>query len=224
MARGSASGASRGFWRSAAWPRPSWAVRSRSNAIRRLPATSARRLSTSAPMAGAGRTTRSSTRLPSERIAKTVESFERTIGIRPEGWYCRYAPSIATRRLLVEEGGFLYDSDRYADGLPYWVTGLGGPHLVVPYGLPNNDAKVMGGGIATAGQFFEALRDAFDMLYREGASAPKMMSVGLHLRIAGHPARAAGLERFLDHVQRHSGAWVCRRIDIARHWHAHHRP
>jgi allantoinase len=157
-----------------------------------------------------------------ERIARTVESMERTIGARPLGWYCRYSPSVNTRRLLAEHGGFLYDSDSYADELPYWVEVEGRPHLVVPYGLTNNDAKFIRGGLATGGQFFEMLRDAFDVLYREGASAPKMMSVGLHLRLAGHPARAAGLERFLDHVAEHPGVWVCRRGDIARHWHTHH--
>lgn len=159
-----------------------------------------------------------------ERIARAIDSITRTIGTRPLGWYCRYAPSINTRRLLVEEGGFLYDADSYNDELPYWTQVQGKPHLVVPYGLTNNDAKFIRGGLATAGDFFEMLRDAFDFLYREGAATPKMMSVGLHMRISGHPARAAGLERFLDHVSKHSGVWVCRRGDIARHWHAHHRP
>jgi len=158
------------------------------------------------------------------RIARTVESIARTTGARPEGWYCRYGPSVNTRRLLVEEGGFLYDSDAYNDELPYWVEVAGRRHLVVPYGLVNNDAKFMRGALATAGQFFEALRDAFDVLYAEGRHLPKMMSVGLHLRVVGHPARAAGLERFLDHVARHEGVWVCRRGDIARHWHEHHQP
>jgi peptidoglycan/xylan/chitin deacetylase (PgdA/CDA1 family) len=101
---------------------------------------------------------------------------------------------------------------------------LGKPHLVVPYGLANNDAKFMRGAMATGNDFFDYLRDTFDMLYAEGATAPKMMSVGLHLRIIGHPGRAAGLQRFLDYVQKHQQVWICRRGDIARHWHATHPP
>jgi allantoinase len=157
-----------------------------------------------------------------ERIRKTIESLSRSVGGRPLGWYCRYGPSINTRRLVVEEGGFLYDSDAYNDELPYWTKVLGRPHLVVPYGLANNDAKFARGAMATASDLFEYLRDAFDLLYAEGATAPKMMSVGLHTRIIGHPGRAAGLLRFLDHVQLHPQVWVCRRADIARHWHASH--
>jgi peptidoglycan/xylan/chitin deacetylase (PgdA/CDA1 family) len=157
------------------------------------------------------------------QIAHAVSSIEETTGARPLGWYCRYAPSLATRRLLVEQG-FLYDSDAYNDELPYWVRVGDRPHLVVPYTLTNNDTKFFRGGMSTGGQFFDYLRDAFDMLYREGARQPRMMSVGLHCRIAGHPGRAVGLDRFLDHVSRHSGVWICRRGDIARHWHAEHRP
>lgn len=159
-----------------------------------------------------------------ERIRRTVDSIARTTGERPLGWYCRYGPSVNTRRLVAEEGGFLYDSDAYNDELPYWTSVGGRPHLVVPYGLVNNDAKFIRGGMATGNDFFEYLRDAFDMLYREGRTQPKMMSVGLHLRLIGHPGRAAGLERFLDRVVRHHGVWVCRRADIARHWHATHPP
>jgi allantoinase len=160
-----------------------------------------------------------------ERIRRTVESIERTTGERPHGWYCRYGPSLNTRRLVEEEGGFLYDSDAYNDELPYWLPGSASPraHLVVPYSLAHNDAKFMRAGMSTAQQFFEYLRDSFDMLHAEGASAPRMMSVGLHMRVAGHPGRAAGLERFLDHVRKHEDVWVCRRVDIARHWHRHHR-
>ena len=159
-----------------------------------------------------------------ERIRNTIDSLKRTTGERPLGWYCRYGPSVNTRRLVVEEGGFLYDSDAYNDELPYWRTVLGRPHLIVPYGLTNNDAKYIRGAMATANDLFEVLRDAFDLLYAEGASAPKMMSVGLHTRLTGHPARAAGLARFLDHVATHPQVWVCRRADIARHWHAVHPP
>jgi len=122
----------------------------------------------------------------------------------------------------MEEGGFLYDSDAYNDELPYWLGTEDKPHLIVPYSLANNDAKFIRGGMSTGQHFFDYLRDSFDMLYREGKTAPKMMSVGLHLRVAGHPGRAAGLERFLDHVAQHEDVWVTRRADIARHWHAHH--
>jgi peptidoglycan/xylan/chitin deacetylase (PgdA/CDA1 family) len=157
-----------------------------------------------------------------ERIRKAVASLTRTIGERPLGWYCRYGAGVNTRRLVVEEGGFLYDSDAYNDELPYWTTVSGKSHLIVPYGLVNNDAKFMRGAMATADDFFVYLRDAFDMLHAEGATAPKMMSVGLHTRIAGHPGRAAGLARFLDHIAARDAVWVCRRADIARHWIATH--
>ena len=158
------------------------------------------------------------------RIRQALDSIEASTGARPEGWYCRYGPSINTRALLVEQGGLLYDSDAYNDELPYWVDVSGSPHLVVPYGLVNNDAKFMRGALATGEQFFEFLRDGFDLLYAEGEHTPKMMSVGLHLRIIGHPARAAGLQRFLDYVGQHDHVWVCRRSDIARHWRTHHQP
>jgi len=155
-------------------------------------------------------------------IARAVASLGRTVGQRPVGWYCRYAPSINTRRLLIEEGGFLYDSDAYNDELPYWVTVGGRGHLVVPYTLTNNDTKFGRGVFATSDDFFAFCLDAFDLLYREGQTVPKMMSVGLHLRQIGHPARAAGLERFLDHVRAHPSVWICRRDQIARHWIATH--
>jgi allantoinase len=159
-----------------------------------------------------------------DHIGRAIASLTRTVGERPVGWYCRYAPSANTRRLLVEEGGFLYDSDSYSDELPYWVRVGDKPHLVVPYTMTNNDSKYMRSGMTTSDQFFTLCRDAFDVLYAEGKTHPKMMSVGLHMRITGHPARAAGLARFLDHVVRHEDVWVCRRVDIARHWHEHHRP
>jgi allantoinase len=159
-----------------------------------------------------------------ERIHRTVASIERSVGARPLGWYCRYGPSVNTRRLIAEEGGFLYDSDAYNDDLPYWTQVAGHHHLVVPYGLANNDTKFIRGAMATGRDFFEYLRDAFDLLYREGAAQPKMMSIGLHLRLIGQPGRAAGLERFLDHVTQQTDVWVCRRIDVARHWYATHPP
>jgi allantoinase len=157
-----------------------------------------------------------------EHIRRAVESLRRTVGDRPYGWYCRYGPSVNTRRLLVEEGGFLYDSDAYNDELPYWVRVAGKTHLVVPYTLTNNDAKFGVSALSTGEEFFTLLRDCFDMLYREGVTQPKMMSVGLHMRLVGHPTRAAGLERFLDYVLRQKDVWICRRLDIARHWIEHH--
>ena len=153
-----------------------------------------------------------------EHIHRAVASLQKTIGERPLGWYCRYAPSENTRQLLVEEGGFLYDSDAYNDELPYWTVVKDRPHLVVPYTLTNNDTKFMRGFWGTAEDYFIYLKDAFDMLYKEGQTAPKMMSVGIHMRIAGHPGRAAGLERFLEYVAGFDDIWICRRDDIAKHW------
>ena len=156
-----------------------------------------------------------------EHIRKAVHSLERTVGARPEGWYCRYGPSVNTRRLLVEHGGFVYDSDYYGDELPFWRTVGDTPHLIVPYTLTNNDGKYAG-WMGTSDQWFSFIRDAFDMLYREGTTEPKMMSIGLHTRLIGHPARAVGLERFLDYVAKRDGVWITRRADIARHWIATH--
>jgi peptidoglycan/xylan/chitin deacetylase (PgdA/CDA1 family) len=158
------------------------------------------------------------------RIAAAVASIERTHGERPRGWYCRYGPSLDTRRLLVEEGGFDYDSDAYNDELPYWTEVAGRDHLVIPYSLATNDVKFVRGGIATGREFFEFLREAFDFLYAEGAATPKMMSIGLHPRLVGHPARASGLQKFFDHLAAHRGVWICRRGDIAAHWRTHHPP
>ena len=159
-----------------------------------------------------------------EHIRLAVAALTRLTGARPLGWYTgRLSPN--TRRLVVEEGGFLYDADAYNDDLPYWVQAAGRPHLVVPYTLDNNDMKFGGyQGFSTGDQFFAYLRDAFDVLYGEGAERPRMMSVGLHMRLIGRPGRFAALQRFLDHVQQHADVWICRRIDIARHWIAHHPP
>lgn len=155
-------------------------------------------------------------------LRRAVEILTRLTGSRPLGWYTgRQSPN--TRRLVVEEGGFLYDADAYNDDLPYWVTVAGKGHLVIPYTMDNNDMKFGGvQGFSTGEDFYTYLRDAFDVLYAEGATAPKMMSVGLHMRLAGRPGRAAGLARFLDHVLKHEGVWICRRVDIARHWMATH--
>ncbi len=153
-----------------------------------------------------------------EHIRRAVASLTRTVGRRPLGWYCRYGPSMATRRLLVEEGGFLYDSNSYADELPYWEDVDGRPHLIVPHTFANNDNKFARGWWATSNDVFQWMKDAFDVLWREGERHPKMMSVSLHLRVSGHPARVAGIERFVDYVQQQDGVWLCQRADVARHW------
>ena len=155
-------------------------------------------------------------------IRRAVESLSRTLGQRPLGWYCRTGPSVNTRRLLIEEGGFLYDSDSYADELPYWVKVADKPHLVVPYSLTTNDGLFTRGGIGTAEQWTAFLKGSFDMLYAEGADRPRMMSVGLHMRLVGHPGRAVALARFLDYAMGFDKVWFARRIDIARHWTLHH--
>lgn len=150
-------------------------------------------------------------------IRMAIQSLERTTASRPAGWYCRYSPGVNTRRLIVEEGGFEYDSDYYGDELPFWRTVDGKPHLIVPYSLTNNDG-LFNNAIGNSEQWFSHVRDAFDMLYEEGATQPKMMSVGLHMRLIGHPSRAAGLARLLDHVTKYDDVWITRRVDIARHW------
>lgn len=159
-----------------------------------------------------------------ELIRKTVASFTKTVGRRPYGWYCRYAPSVNTRRLLAEEGGFLYDSDSYADDLPFWVRVGDQPRLVVPYSMTTNDQMFYRGNVAKADDWLQMIRDAIDVLYREGASRPKMMSIGLHARIIGNPTRFVALERLLDHVLDLRGVWIARRQDIAQHWIDTHRP
>jgi len=157
-----------------------------------------------------------------EHIAKAFDSLSKTFGEAPAGWYCRYGPSENTRRLVVEHGGFLYDSDYYGEELPLWVQVEDKPHLVVPYSLVNNDGKYAG-WMGTSDDWFSFIRDAFDMLYDEGCNGrPKMMSIGLHMRLIGHPARAMGLQRLLDHIGRRRDVWVTRRVDIARHWMAVH--
>ncbi len=150
-----------------------------------------------------------------------------TGGAWAKGWYTgRDSPN--TRRLVVEQGGYEYDSDYYGDDLPFWtpVTKSDGavvPHLVVPYSLDTNDMRfVQAQGFNTGDHFFTYLRDSFDALYAEGEDAPKMMSVGMHCRVLGKPGRIGALQRFLDHIEAHDRVWVCRRIDIARHWKATH--
>ncbi|CAP55936.1 allantoinase PuuE [Gluconacetobacter diazotrophicus] len=139
-------------------------------------------------------------------------------GSRPVGWYQgRTSPN--TARLVAEEGGFVYDADSYADDLPYYDRRYGRPQLIVPYTLDANDMRFVAlNGFTEGEQFFRYLRDTFDALYEEGESAPKMMSVGLHCRVAGRPGRARAVARFLDHVMAHDRVWVATRLDIARHW------
>jgi allantoinase len=169
-----------------------------------------------------------------EHIAEATAILTRLCGAAPLGWYTgRDSPN--TRRLVVEHGGFVYDADTYADDLPYWreveIERDGAtrrvPHLVVPYTLDSNDMRfATAQGFNSGTQFFDYLKDAFDVLYREGdpgaMDAPKMLSIGLHARIVGRPARIAALERFLDYALEHAQVWICRRIDIARHWITQH--
>ncbi len=159
-----------------------------------------------------------------EHIARAVAIIERETGERPLGWYTgRTSPN--TRRLVAEYGGFLYDADDYSDDLPFWTRAAGQPHLVVPYTLDVNDMRfATAQGFNSGEQFYGYLRDTFDTLYAEGADRPKMMSVGLHCRLAGRPGRAAALARFLDYALAHADVWFCRRVDIARHWHTMHPP
>jgi len=160
--------------------------------------------------------------LEREHMAKAINIIEQVTGSRPLGWYTgRTGPN--TRRLVAEEGGFLYDSDAYNDDLPYWCEAAGRPQLVIPYTLDANDMRfATAQGFNCGEQFYQYLKDSFDALYQEGATAPKMMSVGLHCRLIGRPGRIMALKRFLDYVQSHDSVWVCRRVDIARHWHQHH--
>jgi len=155
-------------------------------------------------------------------LQAAVAIFRELTGAAPQGWYTgRDSPN--TRRLVVEHGGFAYDADHYGDDLPFWQRVDGTPHLVVPYTLDTNDMRfATSQGFNSGAQFFDYLKDAFDVLYAEGdpdgLDRPKMLSVGLHCRLAGRPGRAAALARFLDYVQRHERVWVARRIDIANHW------
>ena len=159
-----------------------------------------------------------------DHIRQTIATIKQLTGSGPLGWYTGRI-SANTRRLVVEAGGILYDSDSYADELPYWVEVAGRPHLIVPYTLDANDFRfAMPQGFNSGDQFFTYLRDSFDVLYAEGETRPRMMSVGLHCRLAGRPGRVAALERFLDHVQSHDRVWICRRDAIARHWQAKHPP
>jgi len=164
-----------------------------------------------------------------EHMRTAIDIIRRMTGSAPLGWYTgRDSPN--TRRLVVDQGGFLYDSDNYADDLPFWMhvratDGQVMPHLVVPYTLDANDMRfATTQGFNTAEHFFTYLRDTFDVLYAEGAETPRMMSVGMHCRLLGRPGRLVALQRFLDHLERHDRVWVCRRVDIAGHWSVRHPP
>ncbi len=158
-------------------------------------------------------------------IAEAVRLHTEVVGERPLGLY-QGRTSINSIRLAAEEAGFLYSSDAYADDLPYWIPGPDGPFLIVPYTLDANDMRfATAQGFNSGDQFFAYLRDSFDVLHAEGlAGAPKMLSIGLHCRLAGRPGRSASLARFVDYILGRDRVWVTRRIDIARHWHARHRP
>lgn len=157
-----------------------------------------------------------------EHIQKAIDIHTQVTGSRPLGWYTgRDSPN--TRSLVLEQGGFLYDSDSYADDLPYWVDGITDDHLIIPYTLDTNDMRfATPQGFHTGDQFFTYLRDAFDTLYEEGLYSPKMMSIGLHCRIIGRPGRIQGLKKFIDYIAALPSVWICRRVDIAKHWHEHH--
>jgi peptidoglycan/xylan/chitin deacetylase (PgdA/CDA1 family) len=157
-----------------------------------------------------------------EHLRLAIKLIEETTGERPLGWYCRGAPSIHTRELVVAEGGFLYDSDAYNDDLPYWTVVNGTRHLVIPYSLDANDMKFSSGQFGSPRDFEEHLIYAFDQLYAEGATSPKMMSVGLHMRLIGRPARAQALVRFIRYAKSFPDVWFARRIDIARWWYEHY--
>jgi len=158
-----------------------------------------------------------------EHMRNGIEIIKKLTGAAPLGWYTgRDSPN--TRKLVVEQGGFLYDSDYYGDDLPFWTEvklsdGSRAPHLVIPYTLDTNDMRfATQAGFNNGDQFFQYLKDAFDVLYAEGETAPKMMSIGMHCRLLGRPGRMRALQRFLDYVQGHDKVWICRRSDIAHHW------
>lgn len=154
-----------------------------------------------------------------EHIRRAVAILTELSGERPLGWMTG-RPGPNTRRLIAEEGGFLYDRDSLADELPYWLEMPTGPHLVIPYSYEANDNRFNGNsGFSTGGDFFTYMRDAFDVLYREGErGSPKLLSIGLHDRLIGRPGRCTGLTRLLEHMRKHDRVWFCRGIDIARHW------
>ena len=155
-------------------------------------------------------------------IDACIASFESTCGRRPVGWYCRYGPSVHTRELLVEEGGFEYDSDAYNDDLPYFVEVSGQSHLIVPYTFTYNDARfVTPQGYSSPGDFLDNCKRGLDYLWDEGATHPRMMSIGLHPRLIGQASRASALAEFVDYARAKGGVWFTTRLDIARWWKQH---
>ena len=158
-----------------------------------------------------------------EHIKMAIESIKMTTGMRPQGWYCRYGPSVHTRELLVEEGGFVYDSDIYNDDIPYYVDVNGKRHLVVPYSFTYNDGKFgLTPSYGSPHDFLDNLKRGFDTLWDEGVTHPRMMSIGLHPRLIGQASRINALEEFIGYTLDKGGAWYCRRIDIANWWNTHH--
>ena len=157
-----------------------------------------------------------------KHMQMAIKSIEKIFGERPLGWYTgRCSPN--TRDLVMEEGGFLYDSDSYSDDLPYWEIRGKKRQLIIPYTLDNNDMRfATNQGFNSGEQFYTYLKDSFDALYNEGNTNPKMMSVGLHCRLIGRPGRIQSLKKFLDYVLKHEGVWICKRIDIAKHWIKNH--
>jgi allantoinase len=151
-------------------------------------------------------------------IDKTVSAIARATGQRPVGWHTRSAASLNTRRLLVEEGGFLYDSDAYNDDLPYHVQIAGRRHLIIPYAFDTNDMHFQHTGRFRGADFADYVIDAYNWLVREGETAPKMMSIGLHLRMIGRPGRIGALDRILKHIASSEAAWIATRAEIAKHW------
>lgn len=159
-----------------------------------------------------------------EHLAEAIRVHREATGERPTGWYLgRCSPN--THRLIAEEGGFLYNADTYADDLPYWDLSHGEPQLMIPYTLDANDMRfATPQGFNSGQQFYDYLKDTFDVLYAEGAAKPRMMSIGLHCRLAGRPGRTAALARFLDYIAAKDAVWCARRIDIAGHWRSTHAP
>ena len=153
-----------------------------------------------------------------EHVQKSIKSIKKIFGIRPLGWYTgRCSPN--TRDLVFEDGGFLYDSDSYSDDLPYWEYKKNKKQLIIPYTLDNNDMRfATNQGFNSGDQFYTYLKDSFDALYEEGKTSPKMMSVGLHCRLIGRPGRIQSLKKFLNYALQFKDIWICKRIDIARHW------
>jgi allantoinase len=153
-----------------------------------------------------------------KHMQQAIKTIKKIFGSRPLGWYTgRCSPN--TRDLVFDEGGFLYDSDSYSDDLPYWEKRGSKRQLIIPYTLDNNDMRfATNQGFNTGDHFYNYLKDSFDALYEEGKISPKMMSVGLHCRLIGRPGRIQSLKKFLDYVLKFNDIWICKRIDIAKHW------